>query len=115
MSASKKVLTLKESIAKKNDASIDTGGDSHKKHHVQHLISNSRQHQPSQVDLSSEKVFDDDDNKAGGNTFTFAGNDKTVSSPSSNSVMRPDGQKKKDPINSNKVKIHIRMCSLYTQ
>ena len=67
---------------------------------------NSFQHQPSQVDLSSEKVFADDDK--GSNTFTFTGNDKTVLSPSSNSVIRPDGQKKKkNPINSNQVKITL--------
>ena len=67
---------------------------------------NSFQHQPSQVDLSSEKVFADDDK--GSNTFTFTGNDKTVLSPSSNSVIRPDGQKKKkNPINLNQVKITL--------
>ena len=58
--------------------------------------------------MSSEKVFDDDDK--GSNTFTFTGNDKTVSGPSSNSVIRPDGQKKKkNPINSNQVKITLEL------
>merc|ERR1719391_895772 len=52
-----------------------------------------------QVDLSSEKVFDDD---KGSKTFT-SGNDKPVSSLGSTRVT-PDGKKKKRPGNSNQVK-----------
>ena len=51
------------------------------------------------MDLSSEKVFDDD---KGSKTFT-SGNDKPVSSLGSTRVT-PDGQKKKRPGNSNQVK-----------
>ena len=54
------------------------------------------------MDLSSEKVFDDDKESS---TFT-SGNDKPVSSLGSTRVTTPDGQKKKRPGNSNQVKTH---------
>ena len=60
------------------------------------------------MDLSSEKVFDDDND--GSNTFTagHGDGDKTVSDPGSNKVT-PGGQKKKKPGNSKQVGKHMEI------
>ena len=54
-------------------------------------------HTAVQVDLSSEKVFDDDND--GSNTFTAGHGDKTALS----NKVTSGGQKKKKPGNSNQV------------